>query len=121
MLLLRTSLLIALSCQGVHQGDPLGSVLFAIGLHDMVCNIKSSIPLKWMSFYLDDLVGDMDSLEKVLQHISIEGPKRGLCLNLSKCSLFCGASRVFEPAQLLSRVTIAQPRETTIPSRLVSK
>ena len=74
----------------------------------MVCNIKSSIPLKWMSIYLDDgtLVGDMDSLEKVLQHISIEGPKRGLCLNLSKYSLFCGASRVFEPAQLLSRVRL---------------
>ena len=28
----------------------------------------------------------------------------------SKCSLFCGASRVFEPAQLLSRVAIAGHR-----------
>ena len=51
------------SQSGVHQGDPLGQLCFALGIQDVVEQVKS-LPLFWSGFYLDDgiLVGPLETL-----------------------------------------------------------
>ena len=73
---------------GVHQGDPLGPLGFALGLHPLIEQISSEVPgLLINSWYLDDgtICGSPSDLLKALSIIESEGPSRGLVLNRSKC------------------------------------
>ena len=44
------------SSSGVQQGDPLGSVLFALGLHPIITKLASSIPEVLITAYADNVV-----------------------------------------------------------------
>ena len=48
------------SSEGVHQGDPLGTLLFCLTTHNMVQQLRSELNL----FYLDDgtLGGSLDEV-----------------------------------------------------------
>ena len=77
-----------LSCTGVHQGDPLGPLCFALTLHPLIEQIQSSVPdLRLNAWYLDDgsLCGPPASLFSALEIIGTAGPPRGLHLNKNKC------------------------------------
>ena len=80
-----------LSKCGVHQGDPLGPLGFALTLHPIIERIKQEVPgLKINAWYLDDgtLVGSPSDLKAALQIVEAEGPARGLHLNCAKSLLF---------------------------------
>ena len=75
---------VILSAVGVHQGDPLASLLFSILLHPVVQMIDQEVPsLKMNAWYLDDgaLVGSKEDLQKAVDIILREGPPRGLHLS----------------------------------------
>ncbi|XP_026448896.1 uncharacterized protein LOC113349177 [Papaver somniferum] len=77
------------STKGVQQGDPLGSLLFALALHPLVLQIAAQCTLDMQAWYLDDstIVGDTLEVGKALDIIQTEGPKRGLHLNVTKTEL----------------------------------
>ena len=41
--------------EGVHQGDPLGPFLFAVGIHDLVSRVQAEHPEAVVLAYLDDV------------------------------------------------------------------
>ena len=52
------------SQEGVHQGDPLGPVLFATTIHPILSEIQNNIPEATLLAYLDDvfLLGSPDKV-----------------------------------------------------------
>nr|GEX31074.1 hypothetical protein [Tanacetum cinerariifolium] len=73
-----------------NLGDPLGTFLFALVLHPLICKIKDSFNLSLHAWYLDDgtIIGDTLVVEKVLELIMEDGPLRGLHLNVDKTKVF---------------------------------
>ena len=81
------------SQQGVHQGDPLSSFLFALVLHRLVLSIaddKECSSLLSQCWYIDDgvLAGHSQSVHRALTILQQQGPSFGLHINLKKCELF---------------------------------
>ena len=80
-----------LSRRGVHQGDAMGPLGFALGLEyalDQCLLQQDSLP--WVSWYLDDgtIAGPM---EQVIAYLRALGPALetcGLQVNLRKCTLW---------------------------------
>nr|GEW09196.1 hypothetical protein [Tanacetum cinerariifolium] len=64
-------------CQGVHQGDPLGLLLFALVLHPLICKIRDTFTLSLQAWYLDDgtIAGYTFVVGKVLELIIEDGPR----------------------------------------------
>jgi hypothetical protein len=63
---------ILLSRTGLHQGDPLGPLLFAVGLHPLVLHIQEEVPgLLIHAWYLDDghLVANPSNILRALSII----------------------------------------------------
>lgn len=79
------------SALGVQQGGPLGPLLFALTLHPLVNTIASRCTLDLHAWYLDDgtIIGDTLEVAKTLSIIEVEGPNRGLHLNVRKTEVFC--------------------------------
>ncbi|XP_026404939.1 uncharacterized protein LOC113300025 isoform X1 [Papaver somniferum] len=78
------------SAKGVHQGDPLGPLLFALALHPLVDKITAQCELDLHAWYLDDgtIVGDTMEVSKAFKIIQEEGPSYGLHLNVLKTEIF---------------------------------
>ena len=75
-----------LSRLGLHQGDPLASLLFSLVLHPIILQIQEQVPtLDLNVWYLDDgtLVGTLEELGKVVDILNAEGSPRGLILSTS--------------------------------------
>jgi len=76
---------------GVQQGDPLGPLLFAMGLHPIVETIQRECPSLLMNaWYLDDgtIVGKTEDVYKAFTILREMSPEYGLELNLKKCELW---------------------------------
>ena len=81
------------SCCGVHQGDPLGPLGFALTLHPIVERIKAGVPDLPLNvvWYLDDgtlVVGPPADLTTTLQIVERHAPEVGLKLNRCKSHLY---------------------------------
>ena len=74
----------------MQQGDPLGHSLFSLVLHPLVGKIRDSFSLSLQAWYLDDgtIIGDTLVVGKVLELIMMDGPSRGLHLNVDKTEVF---------------------------------
>ena len=70
------------SAEGIQQGDPLGPMLFCLGIHNMVSSLSS----EFKAFYLDDgtLGGSVEDIVADLQRIEDQGKALGLFLNVDK-------------------------------------
>ncbi|GJY97587.1 putative reverse transcriptase domain-containing protein [Tanacetum coccineum] len=78
------------SATGVQQGDPLGTLLFALGLHPLVHKIRDNCKLLLYAWYLDDgiVIRDSKEVARVLEIIKVSGPSLGLKLNIKKTEIF---------------------------------
>lgn len=99
------------SSLGVQQGDPLGTLLFALVLHPLVNMISSQCTLDFHTWYLTDgtVAGDTLEVAKALSIIQAEGSSRGLHLNINKTELFCPCSDPRSQAKGVFPASISRP------------
>ena len=77
---------VILSRLGFHQGDPIAGLLFSLVLQPIINRILTELPsLKLHAWYLEDgtQVGTREELQRVVDIIKEEGPRRGLHLSTS--------------------------------------
>lgn len=97
-----------LSQRGCQQGDPCGSAIFCIGIHDMVLSLDSEFNI----WYIDDgsIGGDPDTVLTDLQTIMTKSAEIGLQLNFSKCELkVIGVHSDEDRAQIMERFSEIAP------------
>ena len=84
-----------LSRVGVQQGDPLGPLLFCLGIQPLIEEISTKFPSLSQFWFMDDgsLVGTEPDLGGVIPMIQSRSAEIGLSLNYSKCTLWSSSSR----------------------------
>lgn len=79
------------SSRGVQQGDPLGPLLFSLGLHSIPSLIEQEFKDEnfFQVWYLDDgvLIGKRKHVLRALDLINAESKSFGMELNLQKCEI----------------------------------
>ena len=97
-----------LSQEGVQQGDPLGPILFCIGIQPLLDSLSSPLRIA----LLDDITlgGNRDTLAADVGLIQQHQPDLGLCLNDSKCELITRDFNLFQNSRLdyFTRVEISK-------------
>ena len=81
----------ATSSCGVHQGDALGPIGFALGLEQALDECKAEEDaLPWACWYLDDgtIIGHLETLSAYLAKLQPALASIGLQINLSKSTLW---------------------------------
>lgn len=80
-----------ISTTGVHQGDPLGPLLFSLTLQPVLEKVQEVEGLVQNSWYLDDgmLVGRKEALVKAWDLLVAEGAPRGFHLSKEKSLVSC--------------------------------
>jgi hypothetical protein len=86
-LFLSNGSLIGHSATGVRQGDPLGPLLFSLGLQPVLKTIQEEFPLHTILAYLDDItvLGPVEDFPTIVARIRTLLAALGLQLNLVKC------------------------------------
>ena len=76
--------------EGVHQGDPLGPVLFAVGIHDSISRLQESHPDVVVLAYLDDvfIIGLESSSLKAFDQLKSSFSDLHLIVADHKCEIF---------------------------------
>ena len=80
-----------LSQEGVHQGDPLGPMLFSTALHPFLLDLQMGHPSIRVLAYLDDMffIGPLDDVLLGLNDVESSLQEIGLTIATEKCELFC--------------------------------
>ena len=80
-----------ISTTGVHQGDPLGTLLFSLTLQPVLKKVQEVPGLEQNSWYLDDdmLVGTKEALVKAWDILVAEGAPQGFHLSREKSLVSC--------------------------------
>jgi hypothetical protein len=76
--------------EGVHQGDPLGPVLFSVALHPFLLDVQRDHPTIRSLAYLDDMffIGPVDDVLSALSDVETSLHAIGLTISLAKCEIF---------------------------------
>ena len=111
-----------LSQEGVHQGDPLGPMLFSTALHPFLLDLQMGHPSIRVLAYLDDmfLIGPLDDVLLGLNDVESSLQEIGLTIATEKCELFCNkppsplhldkAIRVVSSGTYILGIPIGQPQ-----------
>ena len=83
------------SAEGIQQGDPLGPMLFCLGIHNLVSSLSSEFTV----FYLDDgtIGGSFEDIESDLLKIENQGKALGLFLNVDKSEVLSHSESSVSP------------------------
>ena len=78
------------SQEGVHQGDPLGPVLFATTIHPILSEMQNNIPEATLLAYLDDvfLLGSPDKVLAAFNMLKKSFSTINLSVSQTKCEVF---------------------------------
>ena len=81
---------IAIPSQGVHQGDPLGPVLYATTIHPILSEIQNNIPEVTLLAYLDDvfLLGSPDKVLAAFNMLKKSFSTINFSVSETKCEVF---------------------------------
>ena len=73
------------SATGVRQGDPLGSLLFCLAIHDVLRRLKIAVPKANAMFYIDDgtIIGPRSAVLQAVAFLKKEFAELGLDINMS--------------------------------------
>ena len=87
---------------GIHQGDPLGPLLFSLVLQKLLSSIEADddcFDLLFQARYLDNRVLAGNSVLRAIHLIEELGPGLGLHINLANCEHFSSKGNTsFPPA-----------------------
>ncbi|CAK9302743.1 unnamed protein product [Gordionus sp. m RMFG-2023] len=77
------------SDEGIQQGDPLGPLIFSLGIHNLVHCLKSSFNLDLNIWYLDDgtICGPSKNILAAIEYIEKNFLNIGLTLNKAKSEI----------------------------------
>lgn len=83
---------VARSCTGVRQGDPLGPAFFCMGIQDLVSSVpvpSQNQPVSILG-YMDDitLMGPTEGVARTFRELADRARARGLRVNPAKCVAF---------------------------------
>ena len=80
---------------GVHQGDPLGPLLFALALTAILDEINAEA-LELNAWYLDDgaVGGTLKAVKLFLEALISKAAERDLHLNIAKCEIVCADDKI---------------------------
>jgi hypothetical protein len=101
-----------LSCTGARQGDPIASLLYALGLNPTVKKINQLPSIKANLWIMDDgtVSAPLSSLRQVVSILETDGPQSGLFLNKSKCFVWCGHHDPLNLNPLACGIPCSDPR-----------
>ena len=76
--------------EGIHQGDPLGPVLFATAIQELLTKLQNDHPCVVVLAYLDDvfLVGPSDNVLAVFEDLKPMFHNIGLDIQDTKCEIY---------------------------------
>ena len=96
-----------LSCEGVHQGDPLGPFYFCVAIHPVLQSLSESHPDLLVSAFFDDvnLLGPPDQIGAAIPRLTDAFHSCGLRLHPQKCELFHSHAFDFKWAEGMRRST----------------
>jgi hypothetical protein len=94
--------LICQSTRGVRQGDPLGPLLFCIGISTILEDAATRFPTITIMAYMDDifLTGDKAESMSAFNFLQQSLPKVGLEVNQDKCAQFSSSTYIQIPSNL---------------------
>ena len=83
------------SAEGVHQGDPLGPVLFATAIHSVLKDLQEMHPKVRILAYLDDVfvLGHPTDIQSAFQDLKKSFFAINMIIADSKCEIYCPSTR----------------------------
>ena len=98
-------ILAAICTTGVQQGDPMGPLLFAAKIHNVISKVAAEYPSAWCIWYLDDgtVVGDLNTLNALAARLNQELNGAGLTMNIGKCHVTSATSTELFPMLRMMR------------------
>jgi hypothetical protein len=87
---------------GPQQGDPLGGLLFCLGIHPILLVATSDLTIG----YMDDITlgGPLHHVSADVELFQAQGSKIGLVLNENKCEVITHDATITESTNLFTRV-----------------
>ena len=78
------------SLNGSAQGDPLGPLLYCLGIHSFIQKLSTQSKRITNLWYMDDgtIAGPTEDVLSAISTIQEQGPSRGMYLNTTKSSLY---------------------------------